>query len=300
MYSKDDGKTWKGSVGGGQSQSIRYFGKDGEGGEKFGAAGFYLNGQGAAVTRNGGEFFTKAFDRDLFTDIRYGAYPSDDVWYLTAGEFPGETPDDDEPNDDLPDDKMARRMQRTVHMDENGHFKLNGKQTRPGYRNGTDNGYKAQLVKTADGGKTWETQIAVNNSYYFNGIDCTSENHCCAVGEAADPPYLGAGIHCTFDGGKTWDQTFYMPYEQREGFSLIDIRFANDQVGWAVGGELVSIAPKAYFVETLDGGKTWNADKHVIFGYYALGLEVVNENLAFAALDDTITQQSGVARWTSS
>jgi len=36
----------------------------------------------------------------------------------------------------------------------------------------------------------------------------------------------------------------------------------------------------------------------VLPGYYALGMEIVNDKLAFAAIDNTLTQQSAIARWT--
>jgi hypothetical protein len=41
-----DGKTFNPSLGGGLSQSVRYLGKDGDGGEKFGVAGTYRGQQG--------------------------------------------------------------------------------------------------------------------------------------------------------------------------------------------------------------------------------------------------------------
>ena len=35
----------------------------------------------------------------------------------------------------------------------------------------------------------------------------------------------------------------------------VQVRFANENLGWAAGSELGSLAPQAYFVETTDGGK---------------------------------------------
>merc|ERR1711907_654521 len=131
---------------------------------------------------------------------------------------------------------------------------------------------------------------------YFNEISCTSETHCCAVGESADEPSPGARIYCTFDG-QSWSRTFFAPYQSGVGFSLLGMRWANENLGWAVGGELNSLAPKAWFVETTDGGKTWDPLKHQLFGYYALGLDVVNENIAYAAIDNLLTQTSGVAKY---
>jgi hypothetical protein len=48
-------------------------------------------------------------------------------------------------------------------------------------------------------------------NFYFNAIDCEPGNPdaCCACGEADDGPTPGARIHCTFDGGKTWNRTFF-------------------------------------------------------------------------------------------
>merc|ERR1712146_773592 len=68
---------------------------------------------------------------------------------------------------------------------------------------------------------TWKTQFAQNDTFYFNGIDCTSETHCCAVGESMDLPFDGAGIWCTHDG-ETWNRTFYSQDSNIGGFSLID------------------------------------------------------------------------------
>ena len=49
---------------------------------------------------------------------------------------------------------------------------------------------------------TWTTVVAVNNTYYFNGIDCdpNDETHCCAVAEGFSITGAGAHILCTTDG----------------------------------------------------------------------------------------------------
>ena len=65
---------------------------------------------------------------------------------IAAGEFPSSDDDDSTKTDDDFPPMMARRAQKTVFQDENGHFKRNWKPSMS-YRNGTDNGYKAQLVK---------------------------------------------------------------------------------------------------------------------------------------------------------
>jgi hypothetical protein len=71
----------------------------------------------------------------------------------------------------------------------------------------------------------------------FNGIDCQPSNPswCCAVGEAdSDSPVGGARIHCTKDGGASWNRTFWAPITNSSAFSLMEIRYATDLDVWFV------------------------------------------------------------------
>jgi photosystem II stability/assembly factor-like uncharacterized protein len=281
LYS-NDGVTFHQSIGGGLSQSVRYIGPNGDGGHSFGVAGTYGGKQGAAITKNGGKTFSHATTDVLFTEARYGAYPTDNTWFVAAGEWPQSQEDKKVPRKSEFQGKDGRMMLQ----------KGDSRRTAPG----NDNGYKAQIVKTTDAGNTWTTVFAENGTIYMNGIDCTSETHCCAVGESSDAPAAGAYIYCTFDG-QTWNKSFSAVSTSTEHYSLLDVRFLNSTLGWAVGGDLFAIAPRAWFIETKDGGKTWDAQKHELPGYYALGLDVVNENLAYAAIDNLITQSSSVAKW---
>ncbi len=43
-----------------------------------------LSGTGVGITTNGGVTFS-LFDAGVYTEPRYGAFPSDDVWYITCG-----------------------------------------------------------------------------------------------------------------------------------------------------------------------------------------------------------------------
>lgn len=288
MYSNDDGKSFHFSLGGGLSQSARYIGVNGDGGHRFGIAGTYRGQQGVAISNNGGKTFTPFTSDEFFTYSRYAAYPTDNIWYVAAGEFPSSNASE-AVRPDLP-----ARYRRSEFMAADGRFPA--KWNRVADPNVA--GYKAQLVKTSDGGTTWKTLFAQNDTFYFNGIDCNPSNpdHCCAVGESADGPDAGARIYCTWDG-ETFNQTFNAPYTQSKGYSLIDIRFANETFAWAVGGVLNVFAPNAWFVVTTDGGRTWDAETHTLPGYYALGLDVVNEKVAYAAVDNLITQSSGVAKY---
>ena len=73
-------QTFRQSIGGGMSQSVRYIGPIGEGdGLHFGIAGQHFGQQGVSITRNGGISF-KNYPAGLTTDARYAAYPSDNTW----------------------------------------------------------------------------------------------------------------------------------------------------------------------------------------------------------------------------
>ena len=134
----------------------------------------------------------------------------------------------------------------------------------------------------------------------FNAIDCQPSNAqwCCAVGEAdSDSPTPGARIHCTQDGGNTWNKTFWAPATASSGFSLMKIRYATDNDVWAVGGELGELYPSAWFLYSSDGGITWSHGIPPIAGYYAMGLSFVDPTHAFASMVNTITQESAIAAY---
>lgn len=63
--------------------SVRHIGKNGDGGHKFAIAGAHKGVQGVGISVNSGEIF-KTFDAGLSTAARYGAFPTDDIWYAWA------------------------------------------------------------------------------------------------------------------------------------------------------------------------------------------------------------------------
>eukprot|EP00053_Salpingoeca_punica_P024749 m.14551 g.14551 ORF g.14551 m.14551 type:complete len:385 (+) comp7155_c0_seq2:65-1219(+) len=285
LYSVDDGASFNPSKGGGQSQNVRYLGTNGDGGKKFGCAGTYKFGkvQGVAVSQDGGKTFV-AFNASLFTLARYAAFPTDTTWYVAAGEWPST-------------DRVKEPLRKSFFHDARGKLR----RYQPNYKPQPvgDAGWLAQISKTTDGGKTWKTVFANNGSFYFNGIDCAPNdpNHCCAVGESSGISAGGARIHCTTDGGKTWNRTFFMPETQKEHYSLMELRYVDANTIWAVGGEMTAIEPSAWFLLSTDGGQTWAQGSKPLPGYMAFSLSMVNGNLGFASVDNLITQTAGVAKF---
>jgi photosystem II stability/assembly factor-like uncharacterized protein len=167
LYTNDAGNTWGHSVGGGSSQSVHAFASaalrsahvfvtwlilgvffsrfaDDNTGKKFGVTGTFGGKQGVAVSVNGGANFKRYPISALFTDARYGAFPSDTTWYVAAGQWGN--------------DVAARAPRRkSVFQNEQGRFPH--KYTAVA---GNGTGYAAQIVKTSDGGKTWTTLFSQN------------------------------------------------------------------------------------------------------------------------------------------
>lgn len=283
LYSDDAGASFSPSVGGGTSQSVRFLGINGDGGKSFGVTGQYGSVEGVGISSDGGKTF-KTFDAKLSTEARYGAFPSDSVWYVAAGDWPNNS---------------AEKRSRSVFMRGGKHFPaqytprdaVDGSNDDPGQ-------YQAQITMTKDGGSTFTTVFNDVGNFYFNSIDCQPSNPdwCCAVGEAdSDSPQSGARIHCTQDGGSTWNRTFYAPGTASEGFSLMEIAYATDLDVWALGGELSSIFPSAWFLYSSDGGVTWSHGTPPMQGYMSLGLSFPDAAHAWAALDNVLTQESAIA-----
>eukprot|EP00054_Salpingoeca_dolichothecata_P031384 m.263347 g.263347 ORF g.263347 m.263347 type:complete len:503 (+) comp26885_c0_seq1:88-1596(+) len=295
LYSDDLGEHFGHTVGGGTSQSARYVGKDGEG-HIFGVAGQFGTTQGVAITNDGGKTL-KHYDANLFTFARYADYPTNDIWYCAAGEFPQAPPPPPPPGfPKLTNPKRVNytRPIKSEFQNADGSFP---RSYTPPTKPQTD-GYAAQITKTTDGGQTWKTVFAENGTFYFNEISCRPNNpdHCCAVGEASGSAEAGARIYCTEDGGSSWNRTYWAPANSTHGYSLMQVRFVSDTDVWAAGGELNAFAPSAWFLHSTDGGRTWSFHQKPILGYLVLAMDFIGTT-GYAAMDNPITQESSIAKY---
>ena len=138
---------------------------------------------------------------------RYGAFPTSDTWYITAGMWPT----DDEEVDELKKNGK-KRLTRQLTLNGNKEVEFNPS---PKPKNKTtftdgDTGYYMSISKTIDGGKTFTTVFSSpQNSYYYpNGVSCWDENHCVVAAEGHDEdgnPLVFAFL--SEDGGNTWSNT---------------------------------------------------------------------------------------------
>lgn len=136
--------------------------------------------------------------------------------------------------------------------------------------------------------------------FYFNGIECSSTQACCAVAEDEGPPYnnasdVGTYIWCTTDGGASWVDTFR---DSASDVSLTDIAAVGALEYWAVGAVLGSIGPKEpSFYHTTDGGATWalGTSSADLKDTYAIAIDCVTGANCWANVLDILTQESSVA-----
>lgn len=196
------------------------------------------------------------------TWVRYGAFPTKDTWYLSCGYW--ETSAKSKK-------RLLNRQPFTQHIElkdtrtKNPRFEINLNKSAEPY-------YGAEILKTTDGGATWQTLFLDFGQYYFNGISCPTVNHCIIVGEGDEGSY----IFVSTDGGANWSETNFI-----QGGALTNIDMLNDKEGWAVGAYLVGATFKSLCLHTLDGGFTWE-ESNSLDNLWPNSVAIVDSGLAFA------------------
>jgi photosystem II stability/assembly factor-like uncharacterized protein len=223
---------------------------------------------------------------------RYGSFPSPTTWYITGGAWPG-VMKQREVGSDLFYLTHNLRMNRKMNKLELVR-KSSGKQQ----NNGDDpNGYSAVIAKTTDGGKTWELQFNDTGRFYFNEIDCATEEICMAVAEgystdgSTDP---GAHILKTTDGGKKWNEMYV--FGASTGGGGMDVKMLSETEAWVA----VSDSSGGYILHTTDGGKTFKEGTPLKGIGAVMQMSFINPTTAYAAAitraQDSTVLAMGIAR----
>ena len=199
---------------------------------------------------------------------RYGAFPSNDVWYVTAGSWPEQEEEEA---------AAARHLTSRVSVSADGKLRV-----RPTAARNDDTGYYAAIAKSTDGGKTFTTVYQKEDAgVYPNGIHCSSEVHCVATLEGET-----THIMVTTDGGATWVKTMDDPDPKA---SLVAVHMVDEKEGWVSGGHMTYDDFEGRYWHTLDGGKTWA--KEAIKGLYMFSFDLVSKTAGYSV---ALTMQSGV------
>jgi len=220
-------------------------------GTSFGCAGGDPDatpGEGVIVSDSLGEIFQFYGAKPFKTMSRYAAFPSDTTWYLSGGEWPRQQLG---PNVVV---EKSSRLHVTRDPTTGAHRYVFTPSSAPYLEEPEIGSWKAQIVKTTDGGATWTSVYYDEDRFYFNQIGCGSENHCCAVGEANNSTENGIRILCTTDGGATWKQNLFIA---DPSYSIMALDFLSDTEIFAAGGQLADEIT-GYYWHSTDGGVTWD------------------------------------------
>lgn len=257
--------------GGITSQNVEAFG-----GTYFGAAGDnLLGGNGVAVSADGGAIFDFINITVARTDTRYGAYPTLKTWYISAGAWPS----NQKKNYIDENGAFVRQLTRRLHvvLQQDGSYAVRHiPAERQAVPNDNNNGWNAQILKTTDGGKTWESVFWDEGNFYFNQISCFTETNCVAVGEADSSNQPGIRFYMTTDGFKTVTRTYFNPSST---LSVLAVDMVSETEVWAAGGNLDTDF-LGYFWHSLDGGKTWS--NQTVAGVYGNAMSFPNSSRGYA------------------
>ena len=130
---------------------------------------------GILMSKNGGETYSHKKVTGLKTAGRYAAAPSDQVIYMTAGQWPEHS------NASSREVQLSSNL-RVTNRSWGGQFGSRigvetGARAHPIVEAGAPpppppTGYAAQIVKSTDGGNTWTTLMTDMDNFYFNEINC--------------------------------------------------------------------------------------------------------------------------------
>jgi len=152
-------------------------------------------------------------------------------------------------------------------------------------------GWTGTILKTTDGGQTWDKlqNVPPNNAYY--SVSFTDAMNGWATG------YAGKIIHTT-DGGETWTaQTSPVNTD------LYDVYFINSQKGWIAGGDegaFPSYIDTRVIFATTNGGATWTAQYSQSYKSLLKSIYFKDDNNGYATgLNGVLMRTSnGGSSWT--
>jgi len=234
---------------------------------------------GILMSKNGGETYSHKKVTGLKTAGRYAAAPSDQVIYMTAGQWPEHS------NASSREVQLSSNL-RVTNRSWGGQFGSRigvetGARAHPIVEAGAPpppppTGYAAQIVKSTDGGNTWTTLMTDMDNFYFNEINCFDETHCVAVGEGfghdgSKAP--GGYVYVTTDG-----TNFTLSHHEAvDGTSFMAAKMFSTTAHVAGGMMKDGIS-----LHTTDGGKTYTKKGSKVKGMSITAMSFVTPDHAFA------------------
>jgi len=259
----------------GASQSIGFIA--GSDDSVLGAVGSFKKGKsfvsGVATVSSGK--VESIFEIPTDTLLRYGAFPSSNVWYVSGGSWPA----DDTVS--LSESEFALSKRVSLNHDTRN-SKINyGHKRKLQSSNET---WSAEIQKTTDGGKTWTNVFTADPAtvnYYFNQISCSTESQCVVVGEGNDAngtPLVV--VYTTTDGGATWTQTLN---DVGSIYSLTAVNMIpNTNLGWMGATVVAGRTLTGAFYTTSDAGMTWTQQSQISGCQMILNMDFTTSGSGYA------------------
>jgi hypothetical protein len=202
------------------------------------SAGQVDNGLGGKEHRF--QYYDIGLDYEQGYEARYGAFPSQNTWYVTSGTWPNSKAR----RDAL---RLSQRVRVVVPTQTNANPEVRFVSAQNLLR-----GYVGAISKTTDGGVTWTKVFDSNGQYYFNQISCVNDNNCFAVGENGKM----ATVLKTTNGGAAWTPVLTLNGPN----SLHAVNMLSTSEIFVSGGTVSSGANKelvGLYYRSTDGGATW-------------------------------------------
>ena len=121
-------------------------------------------------------------------------------------------------------------------------------------------GFTGSFLSTNDGGVNWSTGYIMPDSsgFYYDDLCFIDENEGWVPARKIGYNYgIGLILHTT-NGGKTWEKQ--LEIDSSNPFSAVffsAVKFQDNKVGWALGGDSIDNLSDTYIYKTLNGGSTW-------------------------------------------
>jgi photosystem II stability/assembly factor-like uncharacterized protein len=141
-------------------------------------------------------------------------------------------------------------------------------------------GADGAILRTADGGKTWQNRSPAGFTNFFQGVTALDADHAWVAGHKQDGY---APILCTTNGGLTWARQSGGAATNIE--YILSIGAADSRLLWAVGFRNTS---QGMVIISTNGGATWETQYEALF--HANELSIVNTAKVYVAIDSYVTR----------